>query len=175
LSLWSPAADASAADWLVGDITTFAESVLSIVPSGFPAYCRIFHPAWRWGDVPGRRWEDRKEVRWADIAAFTGAHAHADMQLPGITRNWRVHSGLGGLYDEAPREGVLAAATAQGLVAVLGRHTTTPQHCWFGVWEGYGDMRGDERQVEIRRAPLFTLPNRGYHLMVGPVEAAADP
>jgi hypothetical protein len=173
VSLWSPAPDTSAADWLVGDITTFAESVLSLVPSGFAAYCRVFHPAWRWGDVPGRRAADRTGVRWADIAAFTGAHAHAAMQLPAVTRNWRTHV-LEGVYDQGPTEGQLDVETAAELVAVLSRHTTTPERCWFGVWEGWGEMRGNERQLEIRSAPLFELPKRRYHLLLGPIEAAPE-
>jgi len=37
----SIAADVSAADWLVADLDTFAESVRSFVPSGFAAYVRI--------------------------------------------------------------------------------------------------------------------------------------
>src|SRR5581483_9643633 len=39
------AANAGPAEWLVAALTTFAESVLSLVPSGFAAYVRIFHPA----------------------------------------------------------------------------------------------------------------------------------
>jgi hypothetical protein len=174
VSLWSPAADTHAADWLVDSITTFAESVLSLVPAGYEAYCRIFHPAWRWGDVPGRRFEDRTVVRWSDIAAATGAQAHAGMQLPGITRNWRIHSGLEGVYDQAPVEGDVTGEIARGLVDILASHTTTPETCWFGVWEGHGHMSANERQAEIHSAPLFKLPKRRYHLMVGPVEAGRD-
>jgi hypothetical protein len=39
-----PAHDTAAADWLVERVTTFAESVLSLVPGGFAAYVRIRHP-----------------------------------------------------------------------------------------------------------------------------------
>jgi hypothetical protein len=56
-------------------LTIFAESVLSIVPRGFPAYVRIFHPARL----------DRRRVCWAEIAHANGKHAHAGMQLCALT------------------------------------------------------------------------------------------
>jgi hypothetical protein len=40
-----PAEDASPADWIVADLQTFGESVLSLLPAGFPAYVRLVHPA----------------------------------------------------------------------------------------------------------------------------------
>ena len=40
------AADARAADWIVEALRTFAESVTSLVPGGFEAYVRVFHPAY---------------------------------------------------------------------------------------------------------------------------------
>ena len=42
---YESALDASAASWVVAGLRGFAESVLSLVPAGFPAYGRIFHPA----------------------------------------------------------------------------------------------------------------------------------
>lgn len=44
-----------------------------------------------------------------------------------------------------------------------------PQQSWFAVWDGFGATRSD-----IRSAPTLQLPNRDYHLLVGPVEAATE-
>ena len=68
----------------------------------------------------------------------------------------------------APRRVVQMAAGAAGpLAAVLGRHTGTPQRCWFAVWDGSGGL--PER---VRRAPGFTVPERRYHLLAGALSAA---
>lgn len=37
-----PAPDTSAAEWVVAGLRGFAESVLSLVPIGFPVYLRVF-------------------------------------------------------------------------------------------------------------------------------------
>jgi hypothetical protein len=42
----------------------------------------------------------------------------------------------------------------------LARHTTTPDDCWFGWWDGWPtDLDG----------PRFVLPHRAYHLLHGAV------
>jgi hypothetical protein len=83
-------------------------------------------------------------------------------------------------------------------------HTTTPQHVWFAIWEGYGwgnsmtlysvggegpyarmlrararlqariaDRRRHDRvRRGLEQIPAFDLPNRRYHLVQGPLEAA---
>ncbi|MFC7265412.1 hypothetical protein [Streptomyces lutosisoli] len=32
---------------------------------------------------------------------------------------------------------------ARTLISVLSRHTRTPDHCWYGLWEGYGHYDWD--------------------------------
>jgi hypothetical protein len=160
-----PAADATPADWLVGALRTFGASVLSLVPAGFSAYIRIFHPAYR------NEGDALRPVLWRKIAEANAAHAHAGMQLCALTGS--CHSETGevqpGVYDHAPREGSLPTEVAGPLVRVLARHTMTPERCWFAIWNGFGAMPDD-----VRQAPTFHLPARDYHLLTGPVVAAAD-
>ena len=42
---YQSAPDAAPAAWVVDGLRGFGESVLSLVPEGFDAYARIFHPA----------------------------------------------------------------------------------------------------------------------------------
>ena len=155
-----PAENVSPADWLVASLTTFAVSVLSIVPAGFEAYVRVFHPAAR----------DGRPLRWAAIAAEHGRVAHAGMQLAAIVGELRVEdSNAGEFFDRVPDEGTLPPDVAQILPRVLGVHTSTPSRCWFAVWEGFAALR-----AYARAAPAFTLPNRRYHLLSGPVTAAGE-
>jgi hypothetical protein len=53
------------------------------------------------------------------------------------------------------------------LAEVLGRHTATPDRCWFSVWDSWGDLEFPSANI-----PTFHLPNRDYFLFAGPVTAA---
>jgi hypothetical protein len=44
--------------------------------------------------------------------------------------------------DDEPWEGGLLAADAEALAALLAGFTSTPDDCWFGLWDGYGDVTG---------------------------------
>jgi hypothetical protein len=160
----TPAADTSPTDWIASGLRGFAESVLSLVPSGFPAYLRVFHPASRGG------WEVRGAVRWAEIAALNGTRAHAGMQLAALTNgtDGPTTSELD-VFDDCPEQGSLPLELAALLATALARHTTTPDRCWFAAWEGFGGIRAD-----VQSAPKFDVPHRSYHLLGGTVTAAAE-
>ena len=154
------AADTRAADWLAAAMTPDDAGLLSIVPGGFEAYVRIFHPARRGGET----------VRWHEIAAARGRIAHPRMQLAALlgslaaSQQWAVP----GVYDSSPLVGSLPEELVPVLVSVLGAHTTADT-CWFGVWEGYAGLRDD-----VRAAPMFRIPMRHHHLMRGPLGALAE-
>src|SRR5579862_7410629 len=158
------AVDTRPAEWLVADICTFAESVLSLVPSGFDAYVRVFHLGYRRKDGAS------EPVRWAEIAAATGTRAHAGMQLTAITRNQNPHLAVPGIYDDPPRVGALPEGIARQLASVLRGETSTPGRCWFGLWDGYGAAR----ESEVALAPRFHLPHRDYHLLEGPIDELGE-
>jgi hypothetical protein len=147
--------DARPADWVVDGVRGFAESVLSLVPAGFPSYVRVFHPVRL--SQPAQPSHDG--VTWAELAAANGKRVHAGMQLNAIGAD------LGDLTNWA--SGTLAPDLASILVTALARHTRTPDRCYFAVWEGFGGLSRD-----VALAPTFTLPNRRYHLLAGPVDAA---
>jgi hypothetical protein len=149
----------------VSGLRGFAESVLSLVPAGFDAYVRIFHPAYR------RDGSDWTPVRWAEIAAANGRQAHAGMQLNALTGNYRfLHEAQPGVFDRPPSQGVLPPELAGPLAAVLALHTTTPDQCSFAVWNGFGAAL----RADVRSAPTFRVPFREYHLLAGPSEAAVE-
>ena len=156
-----PADDTRAADWLVTSLRGFAESIPSLVPVGFATYVRVFHPAYLRG----------KPVRWADIALANGKDAHVGMQLDVLTGSadsYNIPPQLD-VFDWVPQEGSLPLKLVESLLPVLARHTSTPQRCWFGAWEGWGALRRD-----LALAPKFGIPGRSYHLLAGPIEAATE-
>lgn len=104
-----------------------AGCVGSLVPQGFERYARIFHPGWR---VEEQR---RIPVRWGDMAACTGRHAHPLMHWDTISPpNTMDNAGV-----ERPDEGTMPRDVALPLRDILLRHTRGDP-CWLGVWSGYG-------------------------------------
>jgi hypothetical protein len=159
-----PSPDTSAADWVVAGLRGFAESVLSIVPAGFPAYVRIFHPA-------KRRYGDQlANVRWSEIAAANSRQYHAAMQLTSLAGSFESYTdGQLGVFEAAPEIGSLPIELTEPLSMLLAEHTRTPDKAWFAFWEGFGGIPG-----EIAAAPRFETAGRKYHLLTGSVAAARD-
>jgi hypothetical protein len=142
--------DVSEANWIVERLHPFAADVGSVIPEGFDAYARVFHPAWSEGGTTRR---------WADIAQENGRVVHAEMQLHMIERP------VGTPLPPNKPQGQGYAERAV-LVERLGKATATPETCWFGVWEGYGGL--DDGGVSAR----IRVPQRAYLLTSGPIERA---
>ena len=68
--------DVSTGQWVDESLSGFAR-VHSLLPRGFPAYARVFHPAYQ-GDA-----EDQP-VRWSTVASWTERTVHPLMQFPRI-------------------------------------------------------------------------------------------
>jgi len=156
------AKDTESASWIADRLHPFAQDVGSIIPEGFAAYARVFHPPLRTATdgtmIP---------VRWKDIAAANNRTVEAEVQL--FCRNggrdpsqfsatdellWHQQSGTGNL----PRE------IAERFARILPSHTGTPELCWFAVWEGYPEVR-----IRWGDAPSFEVPQRNLLLLYGAV------
>jgi hypothetical protein len=162
--VYEAGADARAADWVAGGLRGFAESVLSLVPAGFSDYVRVFHPAHRTAG------SDRAAVTWAEIATANGRQMHAGVQLGSITGSERYEwEGQPGVFDEPPETGSIPPSLLDPLASVLARHTGTPDACYFAIWEGVGWLL-----PYVRSAPTFSVPQRTYHLLTGPVGAVRE-
>src|SRR5579862_3003983 len=98
-----PSSQIAAADWIAPRLSPFASGISGVVPNGFPAYCRILHPAIG-------AWEAR--TRWADVAAASGATMHRLVQFHAINRSPDPYVGV-------PEPGNLPAAQLQLLCAAL--------------------------------------------------------
>jgi hypothetical protein len=157
--------DVGAADWIVAGVRDFRYDVGSLVPEGFGAYARVFHPALR-HSAGGQ-----DEVRWATVAEANGRVAHPGMEWISITGSWRFlhQDSQPGIWDEAPREGSLPARQAAELAILLAEHTTTPRQCWFAVWDGFGAIPPHLGRTDI---PRIQLPHRSMLLLAGPLSEA---
>jgi hypothetical protein len=160
VSVPRPTAGSAPADWLAGRIGPRGDPdwVTRTVGPGFEAYARIFHPL---DDGPCA-------PRWADIAAQNGRTMHASAQWQAISSRVTdpapdpMDQGRG--FPGEPFIGNLHEEALNALCLLLARHMSTPQGCWFGVWDGWGWMHdgahavahaslGDEPGPPIEHAP----------------------
>lgn len=165
-------ADVSAGDWLRERIDDPWQGTMhEVVPRGFPAYARIFHPATRsrpvgdaWPPLPydahRKAWEafgsrqpaiDTEEVRWSDAADAFGTTMHGDAQWGALVaksggewdpNGWQQTQSSDGWQYDAPPEGQLAIAPLAALVQIAALHTSTPDEGFIALWEGWGGVTG---------------------------------
>ncbi len=192
----TPSDDVEAADWIRERLHPFAQDVGSVVPAGFAAYARIFHPATR-----SRDWNE-EEVRWSDVATWAGRTVHPEMQFHSITSPASQAPADESMpWSTEPRLGVLSRRQLRPLVSVLTGFTSTADDCWFCLWDGYGYVNGavsmnvfkqGSRPAGAQRPRRWNLrmpspkaignlpdrkrvrlPNRDYLLFRGPIAKAA--
>ena len=133
-----------------------------VIPEGFEAYARIFHPA-RQYNAADRSWT---KVRWSTVASRNGKVVHPQMEFSPIANLDPLR------YDSPswgarPRNGMVPEEECGHLVGVLGEFTTTPKLVYFAVWEGYGGL--DARLG--RGAAKLASPHldRAYYIFRGPL------
>ena len=154
------ARNAEAASWIASRLHPFAVDVGSIIPIGFPAYARLLHPPY-WLTPAG----EKTPVRWREIAAANNRTVAAEMQLLDMsTQPTRFSASGEALWGEQTQTGNLPREVAERLAGILPSHTLTPESCWFGVWEGFGDLR-----IEDKEGAMFSVPNRDLLLFHGTV------
>ncbi|HKE69717.1 MAG TPA: hypothetical protein VKB55_10710 [Nocardioidaceae bacterium] len=152
-----PSPRVSEADWYTAGLNGFGARVDQVVPHGYPAYARILHPA---------RDERGSEVRWSDVAAWSGKVLHPLAQFHRIAGRWEYEpSNPVGWPGDNPDEGSLPSQQLRVLYEMLAGHTSTPDRCWLTVWDGNGNVPEDWR----RTAPRVNQPERNYYIFERPL------
>jgi hypothetical protein len=175
--LWSDTVGPAA--WIADRLTAFGTSVTSFVPSGFESYARILHPA----ETPEH---GHKLVRWKEVASWSGLPLHPDAQFHSIALPRVPPASPASWAGQGPGQGSLYAPDLGVLAELLRPRTSTPERCWFGLWDGFGwenvhplvpshkrsEALPDPVPEWVRNGPRVQLPYRDYFLYAGPVEAA---
>ena len=151
--------DVSEARWVEEGVSEFGK-VRALVPERFPAYARVFHPAYLDTGLP---------VRWSTVASWTGRAVHPLMQFERIAD---LSEAPGYLYKDPPwgslpEHGSIPGPECRTLVSVLREFTSTPEECFFCLWEGYGNI--DTRLYKA--SSRVRSPGRDYLLFRGPLDA----
>lgn len=159
---------AAPALWLRQKLSISDNNLGSLVPTGFEAYARIYHPAIK--KVGGAN----TFVSWAKVADSMGTRVHRLMQWPNIAKAdyYDRREPLDqDIWTEFPDEGNLVPELAYLLSEILRIHTTTPQLCWFGIWGGYNCINQDPVTTQ---APGFGFSGQVCYLFQAPVQAASN-
>lgn len=152
-----------------------------VVPRGFDAYARVFHPATRerpvgtaWpAEGDSRAWEDflaqqhqvdTERVTWHGTAAALGTVMHPLAQWQRIVRSDDPYGNGGAPRDDAgwrydpPEQGALVAEPLATLASLLSDATTTPDAGCAAIWEGWGDLVGAMRMPAQTSALFGDVP-----------------
>ncbi len=153
--------DKSEARWVEESLSEFGK-VRSLLPEGFPAYARVFHPAYLDDN-------HQQPVQWSTIASWTGRTVHPLMQFERIANLSENH---GDIYKDppwglVPEHGSIPANECRALVDALRGFTSTPDECYFCLWEGYGYLA----QGLYKAASRVRGEGRNYLLFRGPIES----
>ena len=157
----SPAVDASQVDWLLRYSSAEPRVVQSYVSAGFAAYARVLNPANGFDGAP---------VRWSRIAQEVGVELTAETQWSDLAFNLRDDGELINLDapDWSPDPGMTRVLTS-----VLEPYTTTPQDCYFLVWEGYASVSDYFAGLD---APKIAMSqHRSLFLLAGSLQDACAP
>ena len=186
-----PCHDLSPADWIRPRLLPWGSGmgtpVTSVVPVGFDAYVRVFHPA---GNGPLN-----DAVSWQEVADWSGGRFHALAQFEKMSIPVSPVPGPPP-FDRAPFQGDLVPAICRVLVRELAKLTATPSNCYFAIWEGWGELAGSrtwlvsstggdpvlvapeadlaEFQLQVGTLPRFEHPGRNYLLGRGPIGVVCD-
>lgn len=152
--------------WLTDRVVTFAETVSSLVPGGYPAYARILHPAHR--TLKGAQ----VAVSWSQVAEANARTLTPQAQWSDITGIEFLHSELfqHDVWEQEPQEGWMPNDLARNLAVLLDEHTSTSTECVFAIWEGWDQSS----KLDTASSAALLLPNRTHHILVGSCHAVAS-
>ncbi|WP_420114204.1 hypothetical protein [Pseudactinotalea sp.] len=162
-------ADVSLGAWMAERLDApWRGTIHDVVPRGFEAYARVFHPADRdrpvgqaWPPLPyaahRAQWQafedrapqiDSEHVSWAVTAAAFGTTVHPLAQWGALVAPGVVVENEDGPRDrdgwryQEPALGQPPPATLASVARHLAEHTTTPDGGAIAVWEGWGGLVG---------------------------------
>lgn len=157
--------DTGRGEWIRARLHDWS-TILGVVPDGFEAYARVFHPVDApWSVPPASRQVDSAEsatLGWAEVAAGAGTVSHPLMQWRSIAP---ASAGPDRQYGE-PASGWLPSPTLGEVVGVLRRHTSTPDVGTAALWDGFGWLHGADAD-SLAVATDATDPGEVADLLAG--------
>lgn len=135
-------------------------------------------------DVAQAAWFAKSEAPWTQLCSLGPSGFERYCRLFHLLREGVDEDDADELVNV---EGDLDETHLERLTAILSRYTSTPDDCFFGLWDGFGDIhgspsvgflrmgRGTPTEVppafprEVITGPRVQIPNRSYLLFRGPL------
>ncbi|PYI66711.1 hypothetical protein CVV68_12940 [Arthrobacter livingstonensis] len=163
--------NADAGDWLRPLLDTEWHDMHAVVPRGFPAYARIFHPVGRDRPADTGTWHghDRtdvfplqtEEASWCAVARAFGTEMHPLAQFHRVlgqaSNGQEIMDAEGWRYSE-PLTGNLAPEILAAATVHLCEHTSTPEQGVSAIWEGWGGLASSAGYAQL------TFSGDGIHV-----------
>lgn len=166
-----PLRNAAAGEWLKPLLDVRWHDMHAVVPRGFPAYARVFHPVWRDRPEDTRTWHghelpaqgeiENQKASWSDVAQAFGKRMHALAQFNRFLGPETPMLGsldAGGWRYSDPELGNLAPEILAAVAAQLCRHTSTPDAGVTGIWDGYGGLTSSAGYAQLSFTDNGALP-----------------
>lgn len=118
-------------------------------------------------DVSAAAWIDSADLSWGRLVCLgpDGFERYARLRfIPDPERPDQHEGDVPTAGDPAPEIEQLRTAAD-----VLRAHTSTPQSCFFGLWDGWGIFPADGPAK-----PAWVVPDRDFFLFHGPLDALGD-
>lgn len=138
-------------------------AVAGVIPDGFEAYARIFHPVDEYG-APG------PGLRWADLARANNTVFHPEAQFHRLARTELYRHALfhGRDVGQAPT-GEMFQAELAALAELLAAQTAPTQDIFQAVWVGWDGFEPGRHGIPIGPGSTLTVANglRDYWVFRG--------
>lgn len=156
---------AASGEWLRPLVDAQWHDMHAVVPRGFPAYARIFHPVTRDFPADTGTWHDHElpaagevtneQVSWSDVSEAFGKEMHAlaqfDRLLGPETPRLGPLDSHGRRYSK-PETGNLAHDILAAVASQLCEHTATPDDGVTAIWDGWGGLTHSAGFVQLSLA-----------------------
>ncbi len=149
-------------DWLKPLLDTAWHDMHAVVPRGFPAYARIFHPVGRDRPQDTGTWHGHArtdvfplhydQATWSAVAQAFGTMMHPLAQFHRVlgkeANGQEVLDADGWRYSE-PSTGNLAPEILAAAAVHLCEHTSTPDQGVSAIWDGWGGLTSSAGYAEL--------------------------
>ena len=142
--------DATPGRWVEEALGSRFRHVEALVPKGYAAYARLFHPALT---------REGRHVRWSTVAEWSGKTYHSLMYFGGISVPKSGYGTADRPWAHDPEEDRIEPEDIVALSGFLSNYTGTPDEYYFAVWDGYGSFSAGASALMTTSGGIPLLPS----------------
>lgn len=133
--------DIASGAWIAEHLSGWGK-VGGVVPRGFEAYARIFHPTEARRVISSEPLEvETRMVTWTEVAETKGTAWHPAAQWGSLSTSQYGEIDLGDGWELGPPDqGRLPLDQLAAVSGLLAQHTGTPSDSVVGIWAGWGEL-----------------------------------